>query len=88
MAKKATVTEAESLASVLALALISAVAVLIQIRDGKDSRDINQLSKKLARSFALPCYPSRPDPAEGLEPTHSLHGSTRGAPSVDSDRVA
>lgn len=57
MAKKATVTEAESLASVLALALISAVAVLIQIRDGKDSRDIEsalQEARKVIRLAMLP----------------------------------
>ena len=57
MAKKTTVTEAELLASVLAPALISAVAVLIQIRDGKDSRDIESALEEARKVIRLAMLP-------------------------------
>ena len=62
MAKKTTITEAELLASVLAPALVSAVAVLIQIRDGKDSRDIESALEEARRviHLAIPREPSSP----------------------------
>jgi hypothetical protein len=53
MGKTPVITQPEFLARLLAPVLVSAVAVLIQIRDGKDAKDIESAINEARRVIAL-----------------------------------
>jgi len=53
MTKQPSISAPEALARVLSPALVSAVAILIQIRDGKDSKDIDSAIKEARAVIGL-----------------------------------